>query len=204
MRIVNKKGPLTAGALAAVLIVCLAACAPTVSESEGAEQGSDDGAGAIAAVEWSAEVDCAQCHANEAQATAAAESFAGVHASENVSCLMCHNEEETLAQVHEGADSSSPATRLKKTEVSDETCLACHASSKDSDEFAQLTNGAVVADDKGTQVNPHDLTDTKDHGDLECSDCHASHDDVDPLEEGRSLCVSCHHSGVFECGTCHD
>ena len=61
----------------------------------------------------------------------------------------------------------------------------------------------TIADDKGTAVNPHALPASPDHDSLACIDCHTSHEAAPALEEAESTCASCHHAGVFECGTCH-
>lgn len=75
---------------------------------------------AQAEASWSFETDCATCHAEQVEALST-----GDHAA--LSCETCHTDEAALATVHDEAkpDAKMP-TKLKKTEVGDAVCLACH------------------------------------------------------------------------------
>ncbi|MEG0323494.1 MAG: cytochrome c3 family protein [Raoultibacter sp.] len=182
-----------------VLLVacCFAGCAPTQS-SESNDQSKPSTETPVA---WSMDMECSQCHA--AESTSAKEAngcLAKVHADLSYTCIDCHTDESALAGVHENAGSATPATKLKKTEVSSQACLLCHDSRE---ALAQKTTDIAIVDDAGKAVNPHALPASKDHDEIECAECHVSHKSVETLQEAKSMCASCHHAGVFECGTCH-
>ena len=52
-------------------------------------------------------------------------------------------------------------------------------------------------------VNPHDLPEGADHAKIDCLDCHTAHKAQEASETALNTCTGCHHTGVFECGTCH-
>lgn len=118
-------------------------------------------------------------------------------------CVDCHDDEATLSATHEGKTTADLAPkRLKKTAVAEQTCEACHSRDDIKSRAAQST---VLTDVNGTTVNPHDLPVHDSHSEIVCSDCHKVHADASELaEDAQQLCQSCHHSGVYECYTCHE
>ncbi len=177
-----------------------AGCAPQQSESSSDDRPKQEASATPVQVDWSMESDCAQCHASESTSMTGFDCFAKAHADEGYVCVDCHVDEAALSDVHKDSASGNPATKLVKTEVGEDICLSCHGSF---DEIADKTADVALVDDKGTAVNPHALPSSKDHDALACADCHVSHEEASALDEAQSLCASCRHSGVFECGTCH-
>lgn len=191
----------------ATLAFCLivGAASATVTKSE-----QSDGA-------WSADLDCSACHQAEAESLLGddvhrdagaeegnrdVERYAEEHAEElGVTCTTCHEPSEALEKAHAKMNGGKTAKRLKKTEVSSESCLACH----EQEDLASATASyRGIVDANGTVVNPHDLPATDDHADIACTDCHRAHDTSMSVEESAmATCKGCHHAGVFECGTCH-
>lgn len=182
-------------------IVALAGCAPqTESASSGAQTLESESSQQGTTATWSPDADCSTCHAKEASSTGTAGCLAQTHASQGYSCTDCHADEQSLATAHGQNVSGTPAAKLKTTDVGDAACLACHDSRE---AIAVQTADTVLSDDKGTTVNPHELPPSADHDALECMSCHVSHEAKPALEEAQGICASCHHAGVFECGTCH-
>lgn len=193
--------------IASVAVIALAGilatvgCAPQANgESEGGNATMPEPNGSQATVAWSPDSDCSACHEKEADSAGETGCLAQAHAQEGYACSDCHVDEQALSAAHEQSASSSPASKLKETDVSDEACLACHESRET---VAAETTDVVLTDDRGTAVNPHDLAPSPDHDALVCTDCHVSHEATPAIEEAQSTCASCHHAGVFECGTCH-
>ena len=155
-------------------------------------------AGAPAAGTWAAS-DCGACHA-EGQVDAAAPSLASNHLALGVSCVTCHTDEEKLEELHADADPSKKMPRrLKKTDVTPETCTAsgCHS---DTAALAEATADVTVLTDKdGLTVNPHAVPPTESHEAVTCGNCHGGHSEADP----QKVCKRCHHENVYQCGTCH-
>lgn len=129
--------------------------------------------------------------------------YAAMHyQSLGVECLTCHENNRRLAAAHKKMDSGKVADHLKRTSVGNEVCLTCH----DQGSLAEATKDVkVLTDSRGTTVNPHDLPDVEDHAEIACVSCHIVHNDEDaPIaQSAQELCESCHHAGVYECGTCH-
>lgn len=126
---------------------------------------------------------------------------ASFHASSD--CADCHSNADGLAKAHEKAtaDGKMPA-KLKKTEVDEETCLACHGSYESLAE--KTTDFTLLTDKNGTTVNPHEVTTTgTGHNSINCASCHSMHQDGSAGDTADTLCRSCHHKEVYECGTCH-
>lgn len=193
--------------ICALAVVCLtsslafSACAPKTVSPGSAEGGSGEVAGI--AIEWSADSDCATCHADQGVSLSAETCGAYVHAQEGSTCITCHGDEAVLSSAHEGVttDSKMP-TRLKKSQVSDDACLSCHARDEIVAAAADFTG---LTDYQGRVGNPHDLPSTDGHNALECMDCHEMHIEGADLEQSAyDTCLSCHHSGEWECGTCHE
>lgn len=128
--------------------------------------------------------------------------YAAMHAQKlGLTCTSCHEDTEGLAAGHKRLNSGKQATRLRKSSVENKVCLACH----DEDILAKATEkDGQLTDKKGTAVNPHGLPAVEDHEGILCVDCHHVHEVASTVEEAASAaCSSCHHAGVFECGTCH-
>ena len=119
-----------------------------------------------------------------------------------VSCTGCHSDEKVLSTVHDGvtADSKLPK-RLRKAKIDEALCLGCHGSYEDLAE--KTADCTVLTDSAGTVVNPHDLPEGADHAKIDCLDCHTAHKAQEASETALNTCTGCHHTGVFECGTCH-
>lgn len=196
---------LTPTALTFLLLVfafCLCACAPhnapTTNDTEQDVENTED-TGTIAAA-WSPDSDCSVCHSNES-----AEGIACLSKG-NASCTTCHTSETELAKVHEeaGSDKSVPK-KLRNTSIEDATCLSCHYETTD----GLVENTASIpplVDDNGNEVNSHAVLAADHHADadLHCSSCHNPHSDKDAAKQAQKVCLSCHHSNVFECHTCHE
>lgn len=126
--------------------------------------------------------------------------LAAVHQA--VPCTGCHSDEKVLSTVHDGvtADSKLPK-RLRKAKIDEALCLGCHGSYEDLAE--KTADCTVLTDSAGTVVNPHDLPEGADHAKIDCLDCHTAHKVQEVSEATLNACTGCHHTGVFECGTCH-
>lgn len=180
-----------------VILACFAGCMPqqTTQTSSPKESSTET------PIAWSIDTDCSPCHTAEATSTTGTEAcLAKAHADLGNKCADCHEDTSALADVHANAGDATPASALKKTEVTAQTCLSCHESL---DVLAQKTADVAIVDDVGNSANPHALQSSKDHDAIACADCHVSHKASDALSEAKSVCLSCHHAGVFECGTCH-
>ena len=213
------------GAACAVAALGLAAWGLAGAPGMGLAAGTPDFA-------WTAESDCAGCHEAEvgsfvgdeassetrAQDTADAARTAGdeaapclatVHAALVENCAVCHDDEAGLAKAHakvKGDGTDKQPKKLRRTAVDPQVCLACHGDLAD---IAKATEGlAVLTDKDGTTVNPHSLPKTAEHDSLTCGTCHKLHGEGSLLTEAMGktaadTCLSCHHAGVYACGTCH-
>ena len=118
-----------------------------------------------------------------------------------VDCITCHVDNEDLERGHKRLNSGKKATRLKKTDVADEVCLTCHDSKILSEATADST---ALTDSEGNVANPHALPDSSSsHAEITCVECHTAHDGATAIDNAENECKSCHHTGVYECGTCH-
>lgn len=195
------KSVLLVSAFVSILVVS-AACSPQPATSTA---GTDDSAASSAegavAVEWSPEADCATCHAIEEASRTDSSCVASLHAATN--CIDCHADVEGLAKQHEGATSADKMPKkLKRTAVDQDKCLTCHGSYEELAEKTASYQG--LADEHGTVANPHALPENDDHAEIVCGDCHKMRaGDSDAGQDATNTCLSCHHEGVFECGTCH-
>lgn len=191
---------IVAFAAVACLACGLCACAP--QQNEGAAQAkTPDEASEPVVVAWSMDGDCTVCHADEASSMNDSSCLASTHEAEGQTCADCHADEAALADVHASVDTGmKTAKKLKKTEVPSDVCLSCH----DQAELAEKTaDSTVLTDMNGTVANPHALPESDDHASLACADCHAMHSGEPASETAPDACASCHHSDVYECGTCH-
>ena len=211
-------------ATVAVLVVLawgmLAAFGCTPKEGEGSvrSDGTDSNQSAATAA-WSAEADCATCHIAEADSAIDASTLYSTHSvHENMSeCIDCHADtDEVLTGAHknyQGEKAKVPA-KLKKSDVSEAVCTTsgCHSI----DELVATTaDYTELAGSNGKIVNPHTMISDEFHkvdgsngADIQCSSCHKMHEtggieDRAVLETASKKCAACHHSGVFECNTCH-
>ena len=176
--------------------ILIAACSPRVipqGESQDTP-GSDSATGN----------DCKICHIVEAESLASSTLLASKHAS--IKCEMCHTD-AVIGEIHASVtaaptDDQQRAIRKKgRTMGTSEFCLACHTSL---DALAAKTaEVTLVQDSAGHIVNPHAIPSNEEHasaGVQECFNCHWLHS-TSPA--ANTNCLSCHHSGVYECGTCH-
>lgn len=101
---------------------------------------------------WTAETDCAACHADQAAAMGA-----GDHAV--LTCATCHVDQDKLADVHDAAaaDAKLP-TKLKKTKIGDEVCLTCHGDGQPFAPQAQDGEGQA-ADEKAPKAESEKAAD---------------------------------------------
>lgn len=130
------------------------------------------------------------------------EGYAAMHAqSLGLDCTTCHVDSDKLAKAHKRLNSGKEATRLKKTSVGSDVCLTCH----DQESLAEATaDCTILTDSEGTTVNPHDLPAVDEHTSVACVSCHEVHTSDESLAQtSKATCGSCHHAGVYECGTCH-
>lgn len=146
---------------------------------------------------WETDVACTTCHANLAEPDTSC--LIAEHA--NIACAACHDDVATLEKLHEGAPvKEKEVKRLKKSNVGEELCLACH----DREGLIEATAGlGLLTDDRGTTVNPHDLPNNEEHQGITCASCHYMHQNRLASELAKAKCNSCHHQGVYECFTCH-
>lgn len=214
--------------LAAACIVFGLAIGATAAVAAGSAK--DGSAGKTECV-WSMDLDCALCHEREwtgiygddaaggsegakvedggpadkgtDAGVAVIENYGAMHADRfSLECTSCHSDEEGMERGHAKLNSGKQAKRLKKTSVGSDVCLACH----DQKDLAAGTAGLeVLIDNEGTVVNPHDLPDVADHTAIACTDCHKVHAGCDRTinQTAMATCTGCHHTGTFECGTCH-
>lgn len=197
----NKKR-LLAAAAAMALCMCLAAlsaCAKAPDAAQG-RQGSDPSdSQAAVGMEWSADSDCAACHAAEAESLGSVQA-AAAHSGNG--CVSCHSDEAHLKEVHESGEGAAAPTKLSSAgSIGAETCLGCH--SEDAIKAATADRPALT-DAEGDSVNPHDLPEGHLGEKVDCADCHSVHAGSSPLDNAESQCASCHHEGVYQCGTCHE
>ena len=195
-----KKIVIVVASCALVGILAMAGCAPQARDDTG-DAVEDTASSLSVQTTWSAESDCAVCHASEEKSYDDQACLASQHRDRT--CIECHADEGALAGVHEDktAEDKKPK-RLKKTEVSEGSCLTCHYGSRE--ELAEATPDLLLTDYNGTSANPHNLPACADHEALTCVDCHGMHVEQPILEQAQETCTGCHHAGVFECYTCHE
>jgi predicted CXXCH cytochrome family protein len=153
--------------------------------------------------EWSMQSDCSTCHlsAEDSRKDTAVLASNTEHATAD--CVTCHEDESGLSEAHKDATSAptQEITRLRKSDISNESCLSCH----DSAEIAQLTVASTALTDKdGTVVDPHNLPVNDNHATINCGSCHTMHKPAAVNEDAYKLCAGCHHQEIFTgCETCH-
>lgn len=183
---------------------CIIGCSPQLSSTSGerASQDAGDAEPAATQVEFSEEADCAVCHTVEIESMSDSSCLAGLGSHASMDCLTCHEYNSDLEKAHEKVSvGDTPRKNLKRTEVDESACVTCHDETGLVEKTASAT---VLTDSKGTTVNPHALPENDGHAEIACADCHKMHaGGADAAQDATNKCLSCHHDGVFECGTCH-
>lgn len=189
---------------AMTLVGCLAGCAPQVSSDGNGKTGQADESAesAIAEVSFSQNSDCAMCHTVETASISDPSCLVGQPSHSSMECLACHEYNGDLEKAHAKVSAGdTPRKNLKRTKVDESVCMACH----DVNDLAEKTSSiTALTDTKGTTVNPHEvMTMGSGHDEIMCSSCHKMHSSEGAEGTAANLCLSCHHSEVYECGTCH-
>ena len=159
----NKKLFLGSMLLGVALVAALAGCAQQALSSTGS------------AIDWNGitsvqatpkdkvkfklteESECDACHDSEVASAQNELCLAGIEDHQDIGCLDCHTKDKALEGAHRklSADSKE-ADSLKRTEVTDQTCLNedCH----NYDEMiANIPDDKLLVDANGTTVNPHEI-----------------------------------------------
>lgn len=183
-------------------------CSPSESPSEpssGVTEQDSNGAN-TQPVNWTMATDCTTCHTVEAESlTDTKFPQAHLHQGE-ADCVDCHTDEAVLAPLHADltfADAANVASKATVVSVPEQTCIDCHGTLE---EMAILTvDNTVLTDDQGTTVNPHERPAGQTHeaNPATCTDCHKIHSSTTD-RDAMKYCASCHHRGIFTCGTCHE
>lgn len=149
---------------------------------------------------WADETDCASCHEVPAESLENETCAASLHTALGLGCTDCHAD-DALIDIHgKMKPNAKVPTKLKKSDLSVETCAACHSS----EALVEATaDSSALTDSEGTVVNPHDIPDVKEHKDISCQSCHKMHAESKPASMAPTLCQDCHHEDVYECYTCH-
>ena len=194
------------GIASAVCAVCLlaavaagAGCAPKAHEGPLAKDAS-----ITVDFTWSADANCATCHATEDGSLEGMPCYGALSAAGGNTCSVCHADEAGLEKAHEGATpdrAKERATRLRDTAIDEQACFACHGSYEEL--AAKTADSAVLTDAKGTVVNPHARPAGEGHAGQTCADCHALHSGEPVQETAPEFCISCHHTNDDQCHTCH-
>ena len=148
---------------------------------------------AISAVICLAVVGCSPQASSSSSASGSASSSANasVKWSIDMECAGCHSDQK--------ASTTNTTTQASVHAANGAECISCH------NDIAALTtvhqNGDMTGDTNGTHVNPHDVIGlTPGHDDITCASCHSEHV---ASASAAQTCVACHHTGVYECNTCH-
>ncbi len=193
-----KKSKAILGVAVAAAVCLLCACSPAVSESSPeAAEGSE-----VAGFTWTEDANCETCHKAEGDSLLDESCLAGIIGHNALTCMTCHDDAEGLSTAHKKVEASDTdgAEKLKKTEVSEDTCLSCHTGDYTPEATADVT---ALTDTNGLTVNPHDLPQSTNHERIDCSSCHPMHSGTTATEQAPKVCSDCHHTNVYECGTCH-
>jgi hypothetical protein len=194
--------------LLVIFCLVLSACAPRVSQenARGAELGTEEQVQMAAALDWNVDSDCTVCH-QTAVASFSSENCEALNENNTKeSCMTCHDDVSGLEKAHEAVTIADMCdiSRLKESEVPEGICLSCH----NQDEIIAATADFMeLVDDKGTIILPHEWKTQHNadgqHDAATCSSCHKMHSGQPIAETAKNYCLTCHHDGVFECGTCH-
>jgi hypothetical protein len=194
--------------LSAMIAAGCSPTAPASAPSKSSDNGSNNAAGSDsdiveAVYDWSMQSDCAVCHTNEgSNPTDGKHPQATAH--EALNCTICHTDEQQLQKSHDGIKlSDKPASKPSVITVAESTCVSCHG---DLQKVSELTaTSEALKDDKGLIVNPHSRPDGETHAQnpATCTSCHNNHSEA-LARDAKKYCASCHHRGVWQCGTCHE
>jgi hypothetical protein len=151
--------------------------------------------------EWSISSDCSSCHTAEAKSANNLQTAYAKHSDQT--CIACHSDASSnLAKAHEKYMTAKRPSKLKRTEVSNDTCISCHTVEEI---IAQTADVVTLVDKNGLVVNPHDVPQTTEHlKSITCANCHNVHSTVAYIEAAKKTCLGCHHADIYECGTCHE
>ncbi|MDR2957586.1 MAG: cytochrome c3 family protein [Coriobacteriales bacterium] len=189
------------------VILAMIGCAPRVAEPKQPGTGDPGNGPTVDLGVWTIDKDCTSCHATAVASITNTGTATAIHYAEpGVSCVTCHIDTGgALTTGHANYASAAEPTRLKKSNVSNSTCLTsgCHVKTE---LIAATASVTILTDSDGTTVNPHDVSDSDSHNEgVTCAACHKVHSPTSQVESNaNTLCVSCHHEHVFECNTCHD
>lgn len=190
--------------VACLSLAMLAGCSP--KQSDGASADSSASAQQQGDFTFSMDSDCMTCHETQAQASADSNCFlVATDQHSSLTCTSCHDDESGLTKAHDGVKyGDKEPKRLKSTTTDSDECISCHGSYEEL--AAKTADSTVLTDSKGTTVNPHEVVGLNDkHSEsIECTSCHQPHSGETAAEGASDTCLSCHHTGVYECYTCHD
>ena len=149
---------------------------------------------------WADETDCTSCHEVPAKSLDDETCAASLHTALGLGCTDCHADDARIGIHGKMKPNAKVPTKLKKSDLSVETCASCHPSEA---LVEATTDSSALTDSEGTVVNPHDIPDVKEHKDISCQSCHKMHAESKPASLAPTLCQDCHHEDVYECYTCH-
>jgi len=190
------------------LCLVLVACAPKTDTTDPAGNGNTEGNGsATTDFNWSVESNCSTCHERSVTSLTRLSCEAAQANAPNDTCMICHDDTTGVKAAHAAvklSDTAGDGTRLKKSEISESVCLACH----DLEELKSTTaDNTELTDNSGIVVNPHEVSTTLNingnHSSAICSSCHKMHSTEAIGNTAERFCLDCHHTGDYECGTCH-
>ena len=186
------------------LLICLfvgaaIGCSPAVTPAGNTDPGNVEPEPAFA---WSADTDCSMCHQVQTDSFSDGACLALTHASTGQQCTFCHQDTDTLKTAHAEATTDTAGVKmLYYTRVANSLCSSCHGSLESLAE--KTANSTVLTDKNGLTVNPHSLPSNPQHDAITCGDCHSMHFQKTAKGSALRYCVDCHHTHVFECGSCH-
>lgn len=196
------KPTLLAIAAAAALIMSLNGCAPQKADEA---QATEEASISQVSFAWSEASDCSVCHSKESSSMNDAACLAYTHQQQGNDCFTCHADTAGLESAHAEATpelAEKRATKLRSTKIDRAACLSCHGGEEG---YAESTaSSTVLTDTQGKTVNPHAMPENADHADTDCSSCHDMHGSAPASDSAPEYCATCHHSGVYECHTCHE
>jgi len=216
MKTKKKKILLVAALVLMVMtLLAIAGCQPKASPNTGAGGNGESsnnsngdqtgGNNGMVLPDWTINSDCTACHKTEVASATNSDCAYSVHAKEpNVNCVTCHPDTGgVLTTAHKDYGSAADPTRLKASNIPNETCLASGCHTLD-DIIAATANSQVLKDANDLVVNPHDLASNADHDkNWICSTCHKQHQPNSVESTSYAFCTGCHHDDVWECNTCH-
>ncbi|NTU88375.1 MAG: hypothetical protein HGA54_00470 [Actinobacteria bacterium] len=184
-----------------IMLFSIVACAPANAgdvAQTGKESQEETTVETAASIEWSPESDCSMCHDKESSSFTNAECLTSKHAT--LDCVTCHTDTTTLGTVHANTSSEGASSLSATTVDTAAICQSCH----DVEELKIATADSIVLTDaNGNVANPHDLPVSDDHATVTCVDCHKMHSTTNLQKSADRMCSTCHHTDVYECGTCH-